>query len=98
MHGVSFLIGVPSQVLASLLLSLPPGNQNSQASLPSRAMWRRYFCLPGRDSYRPLSPATVHSDTPTSRGARDTIVRATSLQWFGDPAVSNVYSLVKQLA
>jgi hypothetical protein len=33
MHGVSFLIGVPSQILAVLLLSVAFGNQTSYASL-----------------------------------------------------------------
>lgn len=34
MHGVAFMIGVPGQVLAVLLLSLALGNQSSYASLP----------------------------------------------------------------
>jgi len=34
MHGVAFLIGVPSQVLAVLLLSLALGSRASHASLP----------------------------------------------------------------
>jgi hypothetical protein len=34
MHGVAFLIGVPCQILAVLLLSLALGNQTSQALLP----------------------------------------------------------------
>jgi hypothetical protein len=34
MHGVSFLIGVPGQLFAALLLSLALGNQPSYASLP----------------------------------------------------------------
>ncbi len=33
MHGVSFLIGVPCQLLATLLLSLAFGNQGSRASM-----------------------------------------------------------------
>jgi hypothetical protein len=38
MHGVSFLIGVPGQVLAALLLSLALRNQGSYASLPLLAL------------------------------------------------------------
>jgi hypothetical protein len=38
MHGVSFLIGVPGQVLAALLLSLALRNQASHASLPLLAL------------------------------------------------------------
>jgi hypothetical protein len=38
MHGVSFLIGVPGQVLAALLLSLALRNQTSHASLPLLAL------------------------------------------------------------
>src|SRR5436190_15512791 len=38
MHGVSFLIGVPCQVLATLLLSLTLRNQASHASLPLLAL------------------------------------------------------------
>jgi hypothetical protein len=34
MHGVAFMIGVPCQILAVLLLSLALGNQPSYASLP----------------------------------------------------------------
>ena len=34
LHGVSFLIGVPCQILAVLLLSLAPGGQTDHASLP----------------------------------------------------------------
>ena len=34
MHGVAFMIGVPCQVLAVLLLSLGLGKQTSHASLP----------------------------------------------------------------
>jgi hypothetical protein len=34
MHGVSFLIGVPSQTIAVLLLSLGIGSETSQPSLP----------------------------------------------------------------
>jgi hypothetical protein len=34
MHGVSFMIGVPGQVLAVLILSLALGKQTSHASLP----------------------------------------------------------------
>ncbi|HYW88277.1 MAG TPA: DUF998 domain-containing protein [Chloroflexota bacterium] len=34
MHGVAFLIGVPCQILAVLLLSLALGNQTAHASLP----------------------------------------------------------------
>jgi hypothetical protein len=38
MHGVSFLIGVPGQVLAALLLSLALRNQAAYASLPLLAL------------------------------------------------------------
>jgi hypothetical protein len=38
MHGVLFLIGVPSQVLAVLLLSFARGNETSYASLPLLAL------------------------------------------------------------
>jgi len=38
MHGVAFLIGVPSQVLAVLLLSLSLRSQTPQASLPLLAL------------------------------------------------------------
>jgi hypothetical protein len=34
MHGVAFMIGVPCQILAVLLLSLALGNQTAHASLP----------------------------------------------------------------
>jgi hypothetical protein len=34
MHGVAFLIGVPCQILAVLLLSVALGSQPSHASLP----------------------------------------------------------------
>jgi len=38
MHGVSFMIGVPGQVLAALLLSLVLRNRASHASLPLLAL------------------------------------------------------------
>jgi uncharacterized protein DUF998 len=38
MHGVAFMIGVPCQILAVLLLSLALGNQTAQASLPLLAL------------------------------------------------------------
>jgi hypothetical protein len=38
MHGLLFLIGVPSQILAVLLLSLALGSQTSYAALPLRLL------------------------------------------------------------
>jgi hypothetical protein len=38
MHGVAFLIGVPSQVLAVLLLSIALGHQGSHAAAPLLAL------------------------------------------------------------
>jgi hypothetical protein len=38
MHGVAFLIGVPSQVLSVLLLSIALGHQGSHASVPLLAL------------------------------------------------------------
>jgi Protein of unknown function (DUF998) len=38
MHGVAFMIGVPCQILAVLLLSVALGNQTAYASLPLRTL------------------------------------------------------------
>ena len=38
MHGIAFMIGVPCQILAVLLLSLTLGNQTGHASLPLLAL------------------------------------------------------------
>jgi hypothetical protein len=49
MHGVAFMIGVPCQILAVLLLSLALGNQTAHASLPLLALtavvWLSLACM-----------------------------------------------------